>query len=78
MKLKTKHYHVVNIDSTIILQKPKINSYILKIRGNLAELMQLDINQISVKATTTDHLGFIGNSEGIAAIVTALICKDER
>ena len=75
-KIKSNNYKIVNIDSTIILQKPKINSYIPLIRDNLSKLMNIDIDQISIKATTTDYLGFIGRGEGIAAIASVLICKD--
>ena len=74
-KLKTRQYYIVNIDSTIILQNPKINSYIPKIKRNLAELMQLEKERISVKASTTDYLGFIGENKGIAVLAVALICR---
>ena len=77
-KLKKENFYISNIDSTIILQKPKINQYIPLIKQNLQQLMSLEANQISVKATTSDSLGFIGQSEGIAAMATVLICKDSR
>ena len=77
-KLKKEDFYISNIDTTIILQKPKINKFIPQIKQNLEQLMNLKANQISVKATTTDYLGFIGKSEGIAAMATALICKDSK
>ncbi len=77
-KIKSNNYKIVNIDSTIILQKPKINSYIPLIRDNLSKLINIDIDQISIKATTTDYLGFIGTGEGISAIASVLICKDKK
>ena len=77
-KIKSNNYKIVNIDSTIILQKPKISSYIPLIRDNLSKLMNIDIDQISIKATTTDYLGFIGRGKGIAAIASVLICKDKK
>ena len=77
-KIKSNHYKIVNIDSTIILQKPKISSYIPLIRDNLSKLMNIDIDQISIKATTTDYLGFIGKGNGISAIASVLIFKDKK
>ena len=75
-KLKKENFFISNIDTTIILQKPKINKFIPQIKQNLEQLMSLTSNQISIKATTTDYLGFIGKSEGIAAMATVLIYKD--
>tara|TARA_Y100000590_G_C15651808_1_gene989058 strand:- start:496 stop:978 length:483 start_codon:yes stop_codon:yes gene_type:complete len=77
-KLKKENFYISNIDTTIILQKPKIIKFIPQIKQNLEQLMNLKNNQISVKATTTDYLGFIGKSEGIAAMATVLICKDSK
>ena len=72
--LKDKKYKVVNTDSTIILQKPKISAYIPKIKKKISQIT--DCNNVSVKSTTTDYLGFVGNSMGICAISNVLICKD--
>jgi len=77
-KLKKENFFISNIDTTIILQKPKINKFIPQIKQNLEQLMSLASNQISIKATTTDYLGFIGKSEGIAAMATVLIYKDSK
>ena len=77
-KINNNNYKIVNIDSTIILQKPKINGYIPLIRANLSKLMNIEIDQISIKATTTDYLGFIGKGNGISAIASVLICKDKK
>ncbi len=66
-------YHLVNTDSTIILQSPKLSPYIPSIKTSLADALECDEKVISVKATTTDHLGFIGKGEGIAALTTVLI-----
>ena len=73
--LKEKGYSIVNIDSTICLQLPKIASYIPQMRETLANVTMIDIDQISVKATTTEHLGFEGREEGISALATVLIEK---
>ena len=64
---------VVNIDATLIIQKPKLIGYIPKMRANIADALGIDINRVSVKATTEEGLGFSGNSEGAAAHSVALI-----
>ena len=66
---------VENIDATVILQAPVLNPHIEKMRKNIATILSVDLDQISVKATTTDKLGFIGKGEGIVATVSALIKK---
>ena len=73
--MNKKGYSVENIDSTIILQEPILNPHILQMRKNIATILSADLNQISVKATTTDKLGFIGKGDGIAAITLVLIKK---
>jgi len=77
-KINNKGYHIINIDSTIILQSPKINQYIAYIQKSIAAELNIDVNQVSIKATTTDYLGFVGKKQGIAAIATALLLKDEK
>jgi len=74
-KLKEEDWEIENIDSTVILQSPKINQYIPKIRRNLANILTLPNNKISVKATTTDHLGFTGNEKGWACQSIVLLKK---
>ena len=66
-------YKIVNIDSTVIAQKPKLKDYIVKMRENIADACELDINQASVKATTEEKLGFTGSGEGISAHAVCLI-----
>ena len=75
-KMKTLGYKILNTDSTILLQSPSINQYNNKIRKNLSSILDIDINQVSIKATTTDKLGFIGQKEGIGAFVTTLLIHD--
>ena len=70
-----KGYSVENIDATIILEEPVLSPHILQMRENIATILSTDLNQISVKATTTDKLGFIGKGDGIAAIASVLIKK---
>lgn len=71
--LKEKNYQIVNIDATIVAQAPKLSPYREEMRENLAAAMAVDVDQVSVKATTEEHLGFTGSGEGIAAHAVALI-----
>ncbi len=71
--LGRKHYTISNIDLTIIAQTPKLRPYIDQMRANIAADLGIDIRYVSVKATTTEHLGFAGRGEGIAAQAIALI-----
>lgn len=66
-------YKIMNIDSTIALQSPKIAPYIEQMRITLSSLLQLEAGQISVKATTTERLGFEGREEGISAYAVVLL-----
>ena len=69
-------YSIVNIDSTICLQNPKIKSYIVTMRQVLAEQMSIEPGQISVKATTTERLGFVGREEGVSSRAVVLLKKN--
>jgi len=71
--LKSNGYKIGNIDSTVCLQNPKIKTYIDKMQTVLAEILEIDKTQISVKATTTEKLGFEGREEGISAQAVVLI-----
>lgn len=76
MKLiRDKGYELGNIDATVCLQKPKINPHIPAMRACLAEVMEVAEEDVSIKATTTEKLGFVGKQEGVAAYATVLICK---
>lgn len=70
-------YKLGNIDCTIIAQKPKMAPYIEAIRTRVAELLQADVSQVNVKATTTEKLGFTGREEGIASMATILLLKKD-
>ncbi len=74
--IKEKGYEISNIDSTIVLEKPKVKDFIPKMKKVLAETMQIPLDDISVKATTTEKLGFTGREEGIAAFASVLIIKE--
>lgn len=69
-------YEVGNIDSTICLQEPKLNPHIPAMKQTLAEVMQVAEEDISIKATTSESMGFVGRKEGIAAYAVVLIEKD--
>ena len=71
--LNDKGYRVGNIDSIIILQKPKVQSFIEQMKSTLAAVIGIDVDNISIKATTTEKLGFTGREEGIAAQAVVLI-----
>ena len=73
--VRAKGYEVGNIDATVVLQQPKLNPHIPAMKTCLAEVMQLDEEAISIKATTSEHLGFVGRREGVAALCVALIFK---
>lgn len=70
-----KGWKICNIDLTIMAERPKFRPYIDEMRGKLAEVMQIDVDAVSVKATTTEGLGFTGRCEGIAAMASALLEK---
>ena len=72
--IKDKRQFIIqNIDSTIILQEPKLSSYIELMRNNISNALDIDISQISIKATTTDKLGFAGQGQGLAVEAICLI-----
>ena len=71
-------YRVVNVDATVIAQRPKLSSYIEEMRSNMAAALDVEAEVINVKATTEERLGFTGSEEGIAAHAVALIEKIRR
>lgn len=75
--LREKKYECINIDATIIAQKPKMAPYIEEMRRNIASLLDIEPDQVNVKATTTEKLGFPGRGEGIAAEAVVLIDHKE-
>lgn len=72
-KISEKGYSVENVDVTIVAQKPKMSPYIEEMRKNIAEDLNVDIDAVNVKATTTEKLGFEGRGEGISATAVALL-----
>ena len=73
--LRERGYRLGNIDATICAQRPKINPHVEAMRECLAECLETDKDNISIKATTTEHLGFTGREEGISAYAVALIMR---
>lgn len=69
-------WKVVNADITIALQRPKIASYVGAMREHLAAVMSVDSSRVSVKATTTERLGFVGRGEGCEVWAVVMLCKD--
>ena len=65
--LQDGKYQISNVDVTILLQKPKLRNYIDSMRDTLSNIMEIELSQISIKATTTEGLGFVGREEGVAA-----------
>jgi len=73
--IRNKGYEIGNIDSTICLQTPKIGLYIPEMQKVLSICMNVDVDQVSIKATTTEKLSFVGRGEGVSAYATVLINK---
>lgn len=74
--IATKGYKVGNVDCTVCAERPKLNPHIPTMQTTLAEVMGVDVDDISIKATTTEKLGFTGRQEGISAYAVALIEKE--
>ncbi|HOB83408.1 MAG TPA: 2-C-methyl-D-erythritol 2,4-cyclodiphosphate synthase [Bacteroidales bacterium] len=72
-KIREKGFSVVNVDSTVCLEKPKIAPYINEMRSAISSILGIDIDAVSVKATTTEKMGFTGREEGIVAMASVLL-----
>jgi 2-C-methyl-D-erythritol 2,4-cyclodiphosphate synthase len=73
--IRQKGYSVNNIDCTICLEKPKISPFILEMKNTISDIIEKEPDDVAIKATTTEKLGFIGREEGIAAIAVVLLTK---
>ncbi|TAK58036.1 MAG: 2-C-methyl-D-erythritol 2,4-cyclodiphosphate synthase [Bacteroidetes bacterium] len=71
--VRSGNYEIINVDATLILQQPKISSYVPQMRENIAQALSVPVESVSVKATTNEGLGFIGVGEGAAALAVASI-----
>ncbi len=74
-EIRKRGYTVNNVDSTIVCQKPKLAPFIDIMRENIAKCLMIDVDCVSVKATTTEHLGFEGEGKGISAQAVCTLCK---
>lgn len=74
--IASKGYKVGNVDATICAEQPKLNPYIPQMQQTLSKILQVDVEDISIKATTTEKLGFTGREEGISAYAVVLIEKE--
>jgi 2-C-methyl-D-erythritol 2,4-cyclodiphosphate synthase len=75
-KAKEKGFHVLNIDATIVAQRPKVSDFIPRMVEEIARVLEVEPGRINVKATTSEGLGFTGRGEGIAAFAVALVEED--
>ena len=71
--IKNKGYRIVNVDSTLCLEEPKIKSYIPTMQQVIASILSVDVSDISIKATTTEKMGFVGRQEGLHAEAVVLL-----
>ena len=76
--IRDRGWSVVNVDVTLLAQKPKIAPFVPRMRQALADVMGLAVDRVSVKATTTERLGFVGREEGVAAYATCLLTTVDR
>ena len=74
--VRKKGFSILDVDCTVAAQAPKLSPHREQMRKNLAAALGVDVEQVGVKATTTEHLGFVGRKEGIAAWAVALLSKD--
>ena len=75
--IQRENYKLVNIDCTVCLQSPKIKPYVAQMQKVIADILGLNEKDVSIKATTTEHLGFVGREEGVVAYATVLVEKFE-
>jgi 2-C-methyl-D-erythritol 2,4-cyclodiphosphate synthase len=73
--INSKGYKIVNADTTLCLQEPKIKPYVVLMQQVIASILHIGIDDISIKATTTEKMGFVGREEGLVAYATVLLCK---
>lgn len=73
--VKEEGYSISNIDATVIMQRPKLRPYIDEMRANIAKDLELSIDRVSIKATTTEKLGFVGREEGVSCIANTILLK---
>ncbi|WP_142714235.1 2-C-methyl-D-erythritol 2,4-cyclodiphosphate synthase [Fodinibius sediminis] len=75
--VRARGYEVANIDATVVAEKPKLAPYVMRIRQNIADDLQVDRSQVSVKATTSEAMGFEGEERGMSARAVALLIQEK-
>ena len=75
--INSKGFELGNLDCVLAMERPKISPYVNQIRKRISELLNSNIDQISIKATTTEKLGFVGRTEGVVSFATVLLVKKE-
>ena len=73
--VRKENYKIVNIDSTICLEEPKIRTHVVGMQKSIADILDVAVQDISIKATTTEKMGFVGRQEGLSAYATVLLSK---
>ena len=73
--IKNKDWRVINIDSTVVIERPKLKDHIPQMKNTLADIINLNSDQISIKATTSEKMGFVGLEDGVKALATVLLMK---
>ncbi len=75
--IQAKGYELGNLDCVLAMEKPKISPYVDRMKNRIAEILSVDSDQISIKATTTEKLGFVGRAEGVACFATVLLMQKD-
>lgn len=75
--VEKQNARITNVDSTIVAEEPRLSEHILKMRENISEVLKIDVDGVSVKATTTEGMGFAGRKEGIAAYAVVLVEREQ-
>ena len=76
--LRSKRYFLVNLDATVIMERPKLLEHIPSIRHRISEILDVDITRVSIKATTSEKMGFVGRGEGAASMATVLVQQEKN
>jgi 2-C-methyl-D-erythritol 2,4-cyclodiphosphate synthase len=74
--ISQRHYSIVNIDTTLCLQAPKIKPFVAEMQNVIAGILNINVEDLSIKATTTEQMGFVGREEGLIAYATILLKKE--
>jgi len=76
--IRSKRYFLVNLDATVIMERPKLLEHIPSIRHRISEILDVDITRVSIKATTSEKMGFVGRGEGAASMATLLVQQEKN